>query len=195
MEKEKELEDTKEGIEEFKQMAIDDIQMRDSSHKVPEKQLKKKEPNDVTEPIATSIGNEQHHRLTHQQSLTMLRDVSVTQLEEREQEIEERVHTIDSEINDFDDRVENFTGHVRRIYQDVDSQVENSKENSRVVAYIQKYDPDLYLNTLISANKEHADDLKRIERMKAQKPVKKPVRRRNKPQKDKEDKEGFSPDL
>src|SRR5699024_4590687 len=108
-------------------------------------------------------------RLTHQQLLTMLRDVRVKQLEEREKEIEEREQTIDSKINDFDDRVENFNAHVRRIYQDVDSQVENSKENSRVGAYIQKYDPDLYLDTLISANKEHADDLKRIERMKVQK--------------------------
>lgn len=195
MAKDKELEETKEGIEEFKQMAIDDIQMRDSNHKVPEKKLKKKEPNEVPEPIATSTGKEQHQRLTHQQLLTMLRDVRVKQLEEREKEIEEREQTIDSKINDFDDRVENFNAHVRRIYQDVDTQVENSKENSRVGAYIQKYDPDLYLDTLISANKEHADDLKRIERMKAQKPVKKPVRRRNKPQKDKEDKEGFSPDL
>src|SRR5699024_2543545 len=102
----------------FKQMAIDDIQMRDSNHKVPEKKLKKKEPNEVPEPIATSTGKEQHQRLTHQQLLTMLRDVRVKQLEEREKEIEEREQTIDSKINDFDDRDENFNAHVRRIYQD-----------------------------------------------------------------------------
>lgn len=111
---------------------------------------------------------------------------TLERLENRAKEFEEREKTIDSKINDFDDKVENFNAHVRRIYQDVDTQVENSKENSRVGAYIQKYDPDLYLDTLISANKEHADDLKRIERMKVQKTVKKPVKGQNEPQKDKE---------
>lgn len=117
---------------------------------------------------------------------------TLEQLDNRIKEFEEREQTIDSKFNDLDDSIETFNAHIRKIYQDIDEQVENSTENSKVGAYIQRHDPDLYFDTLISANKEHADDLKRIERMKVQKPVKKPVRAQNKPQKDKE---GFSPDF
>lgn len=108
---------------------------------------------------------------------------SIERLENSAKEFENREKTMDSKINDFSERVDGFNAHIRKIYQDIDMQAENSKENSKVGAYIQKYDPDLYLDTLISANKEHTDDLKRIEEMKVQKPLKKPVRGRNKPQK------------
>src|SRR5699024_7856655 len=141
MAKDKELEDTKEGIEEFKQMAIDDIQMRDSSHKVPEKKLKKKEPNEVPEPIATSIGKEQHQRLTHQQLLTMLRDVRVKQLEEREKEIEEREQIINDKEKEVETTISEFNEHVNELSRMQKQSESNKSLNERVGAYLEQNDP------------------------------------------------------
>src|SRR5699024_1333590 len=186
MAKDKELEDTKEGIEEFKQMAIDDIQMRDSSHKVPEKKLKKKEPNEVPEPIATSIGKEQHQRLTHQQLLTMLRDVRVKQLEEREKEIEEREQIINDKEKEVETTISEFNEHVNELSRMQKQSESNKSLNERVGAYLEQNDPQLHSDTLISANMELNRQSEKFKIQKPQKPVKKPVRRRNEPEKDKE---------
>lgn len=183
MAKDKELEDTKEGIEEFKQMAIDDIQMRDSNHKVPEKKLKKKEPNEVPEPIATSTGKEQHQRLTHQQLLTMLRDVRVKQLEEREKEIEEREQIINDKEKEVDNTITEFNEHVNELSRMQKQSYSNKTPNERVGAYLEQNDPELYSDTLISANIELKRQSEKFKVQKVRKPVKKPVRGRNEPQK------------
>src|SRR5699024_9617080 len=71
-------------------LAIDDIQVRDSSHKVPEKKLKKVKEDEQPEPVHTEVGREQHARLTHAQLLTMVRDVRLKQAKEQEEKAKQR---------------------------------------------------------------------------------------------------------
>ena len=90
MEKADELDALKEEVEDAKQLAIDDIQVRDSSHKVPEKKLKKVKEDEQPEPVHTEAGREQHARMTHAQLLTMLRDVRLKQAKEQEKKAKQR---------------------------------------------------------------------------------------------------------
>ena len=90
MEKADELDALKNEVEDAKQLAIDDIQVRDRFHKVPEKKLKKVKEDEQPEPVHTEVGREQHACLNHAQLLTMVRDLRLKQAKELEEKAKQR---------------------------------------------------------------------------------------------------------
>lgn len=233
MKKADELDALKNEVEDAKQLAIDDIQVRDSSHKVPEKKLKKVKEDEQPEPVHTEVGREQHARLNHAQLLTMVRDLRLKQAKELEEKakqreemslidrnnnvkefaelrrrtelIEEREHALDEregiiqeeeeklEIhrdrlskfsNNLDDRANAYDAMIDELNAEERRKDEGRSAYEKVGKKIEEDNPEMFEDTLITANREMKERQESRHMPKVPKPPKKAVRRPKKQSKE-----------